>query len=63
MDPVREDRHLDRAYGVYISFGQARAAYYNVYYIRAARSAVYNIRAAPASIDVSRYLTTPPIYP
>ena len=61
MDPVREDRYLDRAYGVYIfAFRRACTVYYNIYYIRAAclaiyytytaRSAIYNIRTARLAV-------------
>ena len=47
MDLVRENRYLDKAYKVYIStFRQARAVYYNIYYIRTACLAVYYIYTA-----------------
>ena len=51
MDLAREDRYLDKAYGVYIStFRQARAVYYNVYHICTACLAVYHIRTACLAI-------------
>ena len=63
MDLVRKDRHLDRAYRVYIfTFRRAHAAYYNIYHICATRLAIYYIRTAPASVGVNKYLTSS-IYP
>ena len=47
MDLVRKDRHLDRAYRVYIStFRWAYTVYYNVYYIHTTRLAIYYICTA-----------------